>query len=75
MLPRDYHTEWGKSDRKRQIYSLMWNLIKMIQKGLFKKNKLSDSKTYLIVTVGKTIVGREEGIGRMETIYTHYCLR
>ena len=26
--PRDYHTNWSKSDRERQIYDIiyMWNL-------------------------------------------------
>ena len=47
--PRDYHTEWGKSDRERQIsydYHLYVNLIKMIQ-NLFIKQKFTDFKTNL----------------------------
>ena len=40
--PRDYHTEWSKSDRERQILydiTYMWNLKKMIQMNLFTKQK------------------------------------
>ena len=40
--PRDYHTDWAKSDRERQIYGInyMWNLKKKkIQMNLFIKQK------------------------------------
>ena len=40
--PKDYHTEWSKLDRERQIpYDIvyMWSLKKMIQMNLFKKWK------------------------------------
>ena len=39
--PRDYYTEWSKSDKdKYHMISLnMWNLIKMTQKNLFIKQK------------------------------------
>jgi len=40
--PRDYHTKLSKSDRERQIsddITDMWNLIKMMQKNLFTKQK------------------------------------
>ena len=39
---RDYHTEWNKSDRERQILydiTFMWNFKKMIQMNLFTKQK------------------------------------
>ena len=42
-VPRDCHTEWGKSDRERQIsYDIIytWNLKKkMVQMTLFTKQK------------------------------------
>ena len=51
--PRDYHTEWCKSDQERQIsYDIiyMWNLIKMTQKKLFikqeKKTHRFQNQTY-----------------------------
>ena len=40
--PRDCHTEWGKSDREKQIsydIAYMWNLKKMVQMNLFTKQK------------------------------------
>ena len=40
--PRYYHTKWSKPDRGRQIsydIAYMWNLKKMIQMGLFTKQK------------------------------------
>ena len=40
--PRDYHTEWSKSDTERQIsydIAYMWNLKKRVQMNLFTKQK------------------------------------
>ena len=40
--PRYYHIKWSKSYRERQLLdeiTYMWNLIKMIQKNLFIKQK------------------------------------
>ena len=42
--PKDCHTEWGKSDRGREILydiAYMWNLKKMIQMKLLTKQKQS----------------------------------
>ena len=35
---RDYHTKWGKSDRERQIYDIiyMWNLKKDTNELIYK---------------------------------------
>ena len=38
----------------------MWNLIKMIQNNLFKKQKIADFKTNLKVIIGETVEGQEE---------------
>ena len=39
--PRDYHTEWSKCKRERQIYDItfMWNLVKNDTKELTYKEK------------------------------------
>ena len=50
----------------------MFNLVKMIQNNLFIKQKLTDFKTNLMVTTGKTFAG-EGGIERVEITHTHYC--
>ena len=36
--PRDYHTNWNKSDRERQIYAInyMWNLKCGINEPIYK---------------------------------------
>ena len=50
--PRNYHTKRSQSDRERQIafeITNMWNLIRMIEKYLFTKQKQTQSfwnKTY-----------------------------
>ena len=52
----------------------MWILIKIIQKNLFIKQKQTDFKTNLMVTIGETVV--EEGeIGRVGIPYTHYFIK
>ena len=60
--PRDYHTEWSKSDRERQIsydITYMWNLIKMIQINLFTKQEQTHR-------LGKQTYGYQRGkvVGR-----------
>ena len=42
--PRDYHTKWSKSDRKRQIsydITYFWNLKNVIKMNLLTKQKLT----------------------------------
>ena len=55
--PRDYHTEWSKPDRERQIsydITYMWNLKKNLQTNLFTKQRLThDIENKLTVTKGK----------------------
>ena len=56
--PRDYHTEWSKSDSERQISyatTYMWNLKKMIQMNLFTKTEIDSQtrKTNLWLPKGK----------------------
>ena len=55
--PRVYHIQWSKSETERKIscdITHMWNLIKVIQKNLFKKQKqefplwFSRSGTWLV---------------------------
>ena len=57
----DYHTKWNKSDRERQIpYEIdrMQNIIKMIQKNLFTKQKqIQRFWNQNMVTTGKTMGG------------------
>ena len=48
--PRDYHTDISD-------IPYTWNLIKMIQKNLFIKQKQRDFETQLIVTIGETMGG------------------
>ena len=50
------------SQTKTNIYdtTYMWNLIKVIQKNYFKKQKFIDFKINLMVTTGNVIGGREE---------------
>ena len=43
----------------------MWILIKIIQKNLFIKQKQTDFKTNLMVTIGET-TGRREELGGWE---------
>ena len=73
--PTDCHTEWSKSDRKRQIsydITYMWNLKKkkMVQMNLFTKQKYSHryrKQTYSH-QVGK---GRRDKLGDWDRhIYT-----
>ena len=55
--PRDYHTEWSKSDRERQILydiTYMWNLkrwykLTCLQNG----NRLTDFKNKFTATKGE----------------------
>ena len=50
----------------------IWNLIKMIQKNLFIKQKETlRFKINFIVTIGKT----PEGIGRVGILYTNYSIK
>ena len=59
---RDCDIEWCMLEREIQIsYDIiyMWNLIKMIQKNLFNRNKLTDFKTSLMLPQGNHGVGRE----------------
>jgi len=54
--PRDYHTEWSKSDRERQIYNktYVWNLKKWY-KWIYLQNRngVTDMKNKLIVIKGE----------------------
>ena len=46
---RDSHAKWSKSERQRHIpcdITYMWNLIKMIQKNLFIKQKQTKELIY-----------------------------
>ena len=55
--PRDYHTQWTKWDRERQIlYDIiyMWNLKYSINElYLQNRNRLMDMKNKLMVTTGE----------------------
>ena len=56
--PGDYHTEWSKSDRQRQIsYDIthMWNLILKndINELIYKTETDSDFKNKLMITKGE----------------------
>ena len=52
--PRDYHTEWSKSDRERQILydtAYMWNLRKGYKwTYLQNQNRVTDVENKLMVT-------------------------
>ena len=51
--PRDYHTNWSKSERERQILcniTYMWDLKKIIQMNLFiNRNRLTGFKNKLMI--------------------------
>ena len=55
--PRVYHTEWNKSDRKRQIWqdiTYMWGLKKWYRwTYLQNKNRITDVENKLMVTRGE----------------------
>ena len=60
--PRDYHSEWSKSDRERQIsydHTYVWNLKKKWYKlALQNRNRFTDTENKLLVTKW----GRRRGI-------------
>ena len=68
--PRDYHTEWGKSDTKKQIsydINYMWNLKKRVQMNWLTKQKESHRCTdtenkHGYGEMGKGGLNRETGI-------------
>ena len=71
--PRDYHTEWSKSDRERQvsyIITYMWNLEKWYRwTYLQSRNRVTDVENKRMVTKGgKVAVG---WIGRLGLTYIH----
>ena len=55
--PTDYHTQWSKSDRERQIpYDTihMWNLKKWYKwTYLWNRNRLRDTENKFMATKGK----------------------
>ena len=55
--PRDYHTEWSKSDREGQILydiTYMWNLKNWYKwTYLQNRNRVTDVENNLMVTGGK----------------------
>ena len=55
--PRDYHTKWSKSERKRQIsydITYMWDLKKWYKWiYLQNRNKLTDFENKLMATKGE----------------------
>ena len=54
--PRDYHTQWSKSDRERKVsydITYMWNLKKIdINKLIYRMEIDSDFEDKLAVTKG-----------------------
>ena len=77
--PRDYHTEWSKSEREKQILYItayMWNLEKWQRwTGLQSRNRETDAENKHIDTKGgKWVVGRGDGggwIGRLGLTYIY----
>ena len=58
--PRDYHTEWSKSDRERQISydtMYMWNLKKSTNEPFYKTEIDIDIENKLMVTKGERGMG------------------
>ena len=57
--PRDYHTEWNKSDRERQLsYYItdLWNLKKVYKWAyLQNRNRLTDIENKVMVTKGERV--------------------
>ena len=53
----------------------MWNIIKMMQKNLFTKQKLTDIKTNLMVKKGGGNHGGEGGSRRKGILYSYYCIK
>ena len=54
--PRDYHTKWSKSGRKRQILydiTYMWNLKNNADQFIYKTETPSDIENKLMVTKGE----------------------
>ena len=73
--PKDYHSKWSKSERQ-MTYDITYicNLIKMIQRNLFTKQKWVHrfQKTNLWLPKGK-----HGGVGQIRSlglIYTHYYI-
>ena len=61
---RDYHTEWSKSDRERQIsydIAYMWNLKNGYKwTYLQNRNRVTDVENKLMVTRGKGVRNKLE---------------
>ena len=56
--PRDYHTEWGKLNKERQIsydITYMWNLKEKRYKWIYLQNRYrpTDKENKLMVTKGE----------------------
>ena len=64
--PRDYHTKWSKTERKREIsYDIVYmrNLKKRcLQMSLFTKQRLTDVENRLKVTKGERCGGERLGV-------------
>ena len=58
--PRDFHTEWSKSDREREIYDIayMWKL-KRNDKNEHTHKTETDLENELTVTSGRRVEGRD----------------
>ena len=62
---RDYHTEWNKPDRERQIYDItyMWNLKYDTNELIYKTERDSQTENKLMVTKGDSGVGGRGKLG------------
>ena len=55
--PRDYHTEWSKSERQRQIphdITYMWNVQYYTMNLLTNRNRLTDQENRPVIAKGET---------------------
>ena len=71
--PRDYHTEWSKTDRERQIShdkTYMWNLIKNATKELIYKTETNSQISNPILWSLRWKHCIEGGIGKVGITYT-----
>ena len=54
--PRDYHTEWSKSDKdKYRDITYMWNLNNITNKLIYKTETDSDIENKIIVIKGERV--------------------
>ena len=71
--PRDYHTEWSKSDKERQIsfdITSMWNLRNSANELIYKTETDSHIENKLMVTKGERgVEGYVRNLGLTDTHY------